>query len=176
MPLTQPLRLAMYTNSHSCAGPSPTSKVTFTYLRIANFIPSLTNSSPPNDLECDLLGLPLRLEGLGITNPTRISTGELSTSKSISSPLSNLIKEQQLEYPLSASRLKSQQRRQSTNNVETTLRSLRLSLEVLLQLLCREPVCSMIERSGANFEGSVLCNGGTLMADSWYDSTGRVHL
>ena len=33
-------------------------------------IPSLTGKSPPNDLERDLLGLPPRLGGLGIINPT----------------------------------------------------------------------------------------------------------
>ena len=61
-------------------------------------IPSLTGRPPPNDLERDLLGLPPRLGGLGIINPTEISTGKFSASKSIALPLSNLIKEQQLEY------------------------------------------------------------------------------
>ena len=103
-------------------------------------VQKLKYRSPPNDMETNLLGLPLRLGGLCITNLTRISTGELSASKSMSSPLSNLIKEQRLEYPfLSASRLKLHQRRQSINNVETTPRSLHLSLEVMLQLHCREP-------------------------------------
>ena len=60
---------------------------------------ALTGRPPPNDLERDLLGLPPRLGGLGIINPTGISTGEFSASKSITSPLSNLIKEQRLEYP-----------------------------------------------------------------------------
>ena len=65
----------------------------------SNFIPSLTGRSPPNDLERDLLGLPPRLGGLGITNPTMLSSGEFEASKSISAPLSNLIGEQRLEYP-----------------------------------------------------------------------------
>ena len=65
----------------------------------SNFIPSLTGRSPPNDQERDLLGLPPRLGGLGITNPTMLSSSEFEASKSISAPLSNLIEEQRLEYP-----------------------------------------------------------------------------
>ena len=99
-------------------------------------IPSLTGRPPPNDLERDLLGLPPRLGGLDIINPTGISIGEFSASKSITLPLSNLIKE---STPLSASRIKSLQRRQFTNNVKTALGSLRLPLEVVFQLDCREP-------------------------------------
>ena len=65
----------------------------------SNFIPSLTGRSPPNDLERDLLSLPPRLGGLGITNPILLPSREFGASKSISAPLSNLIKVQRLEYP-----------------------------------------------------------------------------
>ena len=65
----------------------------------SNFIPSLTGRSPPNDQERDLLGLPPRLGGLGITNPTMLSSSAFEASKSISAPLSNLIEEQRLKYP-----------------------------------------------------------------------------
>ena len=65
----------------------------------SNFIPSLTGRSPPNDQERDPLGLPPRLGGLGITNPTMLSSSEFEASKSISAPLSNFIEEQRLEYP-----------------------------------------------------------------------------
>ena len=33
------------------------------------FIPALTGSPPCSKLECDLLGLPVRLGGMGLTNP-----------------------------------------------------------------------------------------------------------
>ena len=65
----------------------------------STYIPSLTGRSPPSDLERDLLGLPPRLGGLGITNPITVSTGQFSDSTAISVSLSNLIKEQRLEYP-----------------------------------------------------------------------------
>ena len=47
-------------------------------LILSNIAPNLTGRPPPNDLERNLLGLPPRLGGLGITNPTMISTGELT--------------------------------------------------------------------------------------------------
>ena len=61
-------------------------------------IPALTGRSP-SDVERSLLGLPPRLGGMGITNPTTTSTQEYTASKSISLPLCELIREQLLEYP-----------------------------------------------------------------------------
>ena len=95
----------------------------------SNFIPSLTSRSPPNDLERDLLGLPPRLGGLGITNPTMLSSRELEASKSISAPLSNLIEEQWLEYPyecieaqITAKKAVHQQRRNDAKESASTIR------------------------------------------------------
>ena len=95
----------------------------------SKFIPSLTGRSPPNDIERDLLGLPPRLGGLGIINPTRLSTGEFSASKSISLSLCNLIKEQWLEYPIecieaqiTAKKTVYQQRRNNTKEFASVIR------------------------------------------------------
>ena len=95
----------------------------------SKFIPSLTGKPPPNNIERDLLGLPPRLGGLGIINPTRLSTGEFSASKSISLPLCNLIKQQQLEYPIecieaqiTAKKTVYQQRRNNTKEFASVIR------------------------------------------------------
>ena len=63
-----------------------------------HLIPALTGRTP-SDVERSLLGLPLRLGGMGLTNPTTTSTQEYTASKSISLPLCELIREQLLEYP-----------------------------------------------------------------------------
>ena len=63
-----------------------------------HLIPALTGRSPSN-VERSLLGLPPRLGGMGITNPTTTSTQEYTASKFISLPLCELIREQLLEYP-----------------------------------------------------------------------------
>ena len=51
------------------------------------FIPALTGISPPGDQMCKLLTLPASLGGLGIINPTIISSEQYLMSKQISSPL-----------------------------------------------------------------------------------------
>ena len=49
-------------------------------------IPSLTGCSPPVNSERDLLALPQRLEGLGLTNPTRDMNIERENSQHIMAP------------------------------------------------------------------------------------------
>ena len=95
----------------------------------SNFIPNLTGRPPPNDLERNLLGLPPRLGGLGITNPTMIYTGEFNSSKSILSPLSNLVEDQRLEYPfecieaqIKAKKAVHQQRRNNAKESASAIR------------------------------------------------------
>ena len=41
-----------------------------------HFLPAVTGCSSPGDLERDLFALPARLEGLGIGNPTQLSSTE----------------------------------------------------------------------------------------------------
>ena len=64
-----------------------------------NLIPSLTGRAPPSNLDRNLFALPARLGGLGIVNPTLLSTFEFNASVSITSPLSNLIATQCQDYP-----------------------------------------------------------------------------
>ena len=54
------------------------------------FMPSLTGRSPPTDEERDLLALPARFGGLGLTNPTTL-THKYANYKRLSNPLSSLI-------------------------------------------------------------------------------------
>ena len=53
----------------------------------SQFIPALTGHAPPGDLVRDLLALPARLGGLGLINPTAVSTEQHATSQLISAPL-----------------------------------------------------------------------------------------
>ena len=57
----------------------------------SQLIPILTGISPPNDSVRDLLGLPVRLGGLGLINPTKLSTLQYSASVRISTHLKKLI-------------------------------------------------------------------------------------
>ena len=52
--------------------------------------PPLTGRDPPSDSERDLMDLSARLGGLGLTNPTTM-TSEYSNSQRITAPLSALI-------------------------------------------------------------------------------------
>ena len=51
------------------------------------FIPSLTGRAAPSDLERELLALPARLGGLGLLNPSHLSTTEYSASMKVTQPL-----------------------------------------------------------------------------------------
>ena len=61
-------------------------------------LPILTGISPPNDSVRDLLGLPVRLGGLGLINPTKLSTLQYSASVRISTPLKKLILDRNHDY------------------------------------------------------------------------------
>ena len=63
-------------------------------------IPTLTGQSSPNDSVCKLLGLPARLRGLGLINPTKIASTQHKASINISAPLKDRILAQHHEYPL----------------------------------------------------------------------------
>lgn len=65
----------------------------------SKLIPTLTGQSSPNDSVRELLGLPARLGGLGLVNPTKISSTQYNASVSISAPLKDRILVQNQEYP-----------------------------------------------------------------------------
>ena len=58
------------------------------------FIPALTAQGPPSGVIRDLLGLPARLGGLGITNPVEMSQRQFSSSTQICKTLKNAIIQQ----------------------------------------------------------------------------------
>ena len=60
----------------------------------SRLIPALTGRAPPSDTVRELLALPVRLGGLGIVNPTTLSSSEHLASINISAPLRNLILKQ----------------------------------------------------------------------------------
>ena len=62
------------------------------------FIPSLTGQSALSDETRDLMALPIRHGGLGITNPTRNNTSYHQSSENITAPLVSLILEQSHTY------------------------------------------------------------------------------
>ena len=55
------------------------------------FIPSITNGQPPNDQMRDLLGLPARLGGIGVSNPVKMTNFEFAASLRVTEPLKRLI-------------------------------------------------------------------------------------
>ena len=62
------------------------------------FIPSLTGCAEPSDLERVLLALPARLGGLGLLNPSHLSTTEYSASMKVTQPLVDQIIKQDEKY------------------------------------------------------------------------------
>ena len=62
------------------------------------FLTSLTVQNAFNDVTRDLLALPVRLGGLGITNPSTDATAHHEASKKITAPLTALIEEQSHQY------------------------------------------------------------------------------
>ena len=63
------------------------------------FLTSLTGQNAFSDNIRDLLALPVRLGGLGITNPAASTTAHYNASKKITAPLTALIMEQSSQYP-----------------------------------------------------------------------------
>ena len=57
-------------------------------------IPALTGCTPPNDCERELFALPAKLGGIGLINPTQLSSTEYPASRQVSGPLYDLILEQ----------------------------------------------------------------------------------
>ena len=64
-------------------------------------LPAITGQLALSDVERDLLALPSRLGGLGIINPVTSSDFQHLTSNNISAPLTSLIFQQSITYPIS---------------------------------------------------------------------------
>ena len=62
-------------------------------------LPSLTGQNSCNDDLRDVVALPARLGGLGISNPCKPCSGHFHSSESITAPLTNLILQQSHSYP-----------------------------------------------------------------------------
>jgi hypothetical protein len=62
------------------------------------FLTSLTGQNAFNDVIRELLALPVRLGGLGITNPAANTTVHYNASKKITAPLTTLIMDQSHQY------------------------------------------------------------------------------
>ena len=62
-------------------------------------LPLLTGQNTCNDDLRDLIALPARLGGLGISNPCKQCSDHFHSSESITAPLSNLILQQSHSYP-----------------------------------------------------------------------------
>ena len=65
-------------------------------------LPSLTGQNAFNDTDRDLMALPARLGGLGITDPSRQTSPQHIASVKITAPLVTLILEQSHSYPTEA--------------------------------------------------------------------------
>ena len=64
-------------------------------------LPALTGRSGLTDLERDLLALPTRHGGLGISNPTKSANQQFNHSQRVTAPLTALILQQERSYPRS---------------------------------------------------------------------------
>ena len=65
------------------------------------FLPALTGQLALSGVERDLLALPSRLGGLGIINPVTSSDFQHLASSNISAPLTSLILQKSMKYPIS---------------------------------------------------------------------------
>ena len=102
-----------------------------------HFIPSVTGRSSPGDLERDL---PARLGGLGIGNPTNLSSIEFSASNKITEPLQSLILLQSGIY---------------SNDVRNTQISLKSEIRHLKSSNSLSAKADLLERAPANLKRSV---------------------
>ena len=84
------------------------------------FLPALTGQNAFNDAECELMALPVRMGGLGITNPTTQAAHQYSTSTMVIAPLTALILQQS---PTCSTDVKSLQQKAKTE-VRKTRRQL----------------------------------------------------
>ena len=78
------------------------------------FLPALTSQNSFSDSIRDLMALPARLGGLGVTNPVKQAAIQHHTSREVTAPLVNLILEQSKVIPTEHWRNKFRSRMQPT--------------------------------------------------------------
>jgi len=95
------------------------------------FNPSLTGRAAPSDLDRELLALPARLGGLGLLNPSHLSTIEYSASMKVTQPLvDHIIKQDErygyeiLQDQLSAKAEVHKSKREQHSNAALTLKDI----------------------------------------------------
>ena len=97
-----------------------------------NFLPALTGQNACNDLERELLALPVRLGGLGIAIPSSRAKCHNSASRKITGPHKDLILQQSNEFPAETkntqTRIKNQLRTERRHHHKTSATSLTDSL------------------------------------------------
>ena len=96
---------------------------------------------PPGDTDRKILALPIRLSGLGVVNPTKLSTSKLLASINTSAPLRDLILNQSHEYSMDCPKHKSTPRKDThkrnhdnAKTSATTLRTISNSLQRAMDL------------------------------------------
>ena len=93
-----------------------------------DFIPSITGHPPPNDSVRNLLGLPARLGGTGIIDPSLRSDDEFKASSKVTAPLVHLMEQRcgELTYQVSADQItaKSDIQRERSENLTQAASSL----------------------------------------------------
>ena len=63
------------------------------------FLPSLTGREVSNETERELLALPARLGGLGISIPTTVVSRQFASSSLVTAPIVELIHQKNNNYP-----------------------------------------------------------------------------
>ena len=106
------------------------------------FLVHLTGQNHLSDAVRDLMALPSRLGGLGITNPVKETTKQHVTSQRVTGPLIDLIKQQSTDFPINALEKQTQAKHQArqdhrldltttANNIHSALpHSLQRSVEI----------------------------------------------
>ena len=95
-----------------------------------SFIPALTGQSQFNDSTRDLLALPVRLGGLGISNPMNTAPSQYDDSVEITAPLTELILQQSSSSQYTYSTRKEQQMIKQQVKKEKNLRQKQAAAEL----------------------------------------------
>ena len=132
-----------------------------------NLIPSLTGKIALNDLERNMLALPIRHGGLGIVDPSLISSSSYQASIAVSSPITNLILDQCQQIPYEASVQQSEMKSEirKKHNQEASVakdeiyHNLPLSSQKLMDISCEKGASSWLPVIPLEEHGFVLHKG-----------------
>ena len=102
------------------------------------FIPAITGRPPCSELERDLLSLPARLGGMGLTNQATVSQNAFLASQRLTAPLAALIITQETNQAVDSSLT---QRLKSTIRSENRQRHDQLALNIYDQLIPQQKRC-----------------------------------